>query len=224
MIDILVATIDETRRPGGLEHAPAHTVALDTRAPWAAAANALLDGAAERGHDALFLDDDVILHAASLALLPAYYDKADVFGFTLMSGGGVASAGLVANGSAGLTPPESIRDILTPAYVAHVTTSAIYIKASVLRAGVRFPIWPGAHHEDVAFTYACWLAGFKVAYLPGVIDHPLTPHGAGATKSSDPEFNPKRRINAEHLAVWVEQAGVLSAIQAGRIPTKRWAI
>jgi hypothetical protein len=224
VINVLVATIDADRRPGGLQHLPEHRLLVDSRKGWADAANALLDQAAERGGDALFLDDDVTLYPSTLALLNHYYDRAAVFGFTLVSGGGVASAGLVANASGGLTPPSDIRDILAPAYVAHVTTSAIYIKADVVRAGVRFPVWPGAHHEDVAFTYDCWLRGFNVAYLPGLVEHPLTQHGAGGTKSADPAFNDKRATNAHHLSVWIQQRGVLEAIAAGRIPTKRWGL
>lgn len=220
MISILVAS-KAGRAPLGLHHAPAHELLVSSAPGWANAANALLDAAAAHGRDALFLDDDVTLYSHSLAVLAAALDAADLFGFTLLNGPHVASAGFVANGSAGLMPAQTPRDVLLPAYVAHVTASALYIKSHVLRAGLRFPVWPGMHHEDVAFTFDAWLRGFRVAYLPGAIDHPLTEHGAGATKSAETDFHDKRMVNAQHLGAWVLEHGVIGAIATGRIPTER---
>jgi hypothetical protein len=223
MIDILVASKNGTL-PGGLEHAPAHDVFLSSAPGWAAASNALLDQAAARGNDVLFLDDDATLTPSTLALLPYYRNTADVFGFTLLSGPFVASAGFSVRPDGGLNPAQTPRDIMTPALVAHVTTSAIYLSARVVRAGIRFPIWPGAHLEDVAFTHACWLAGFKVAYLPGAVDHYITPEGGGITKSADPAFDAQKEVNLNALRGWMIERDVLGAIAAGVIPSERIAL
>ena len=59
---------------------------------------------------------------------------------------------------------------------------------AVLTAGVRFPVWPGVHSEDVAFTYDCWLHGFKVLYVPNRAEHALEPNGVGATKAQTTTF------------------------------------
>jgi hypothetical protein len=226
MLDILVATIDETRVPGGLEHiGQPFRLLVDTRKGWAEAANALLDAA--KG-DALFLDDDATLTATSLALLEKYYGAASLFGFTLITPQGgwergwqVASAGMGADREGRLSHGTDVRDVMTPAYVAHVTTSAIYIKHEAIAAGLRFPVWPGAHHEDVAFTFDAWLQGFKVAYIPGLVEHPLTGAGAGATKSASAGFAEQRTINARHLESWIREKDIVGAIAAGKIPLGR---
>ena len=222
MLDVLVATIDESRTPGGLEHiGQPFRLLVDTSKGWANAANTLLDQA--KG-DALFLDDDVTLTASTLALLPAYYDKADIFGFTLVSPGEgwnaswrVVSAGFGLDSANNTRPASDIREVMTPAYVAHVTASALYIKAHVLRAGLRFPIWPGAHYEDVAFTVEAWIRGFKVAYLPGLIEHPLTAAGAGKTKSAEDNFNRRRAQNEALYKAWMDDKD-LSLVPRQRMP------
>lgn len=229
MLDVLVATVDKNRRPGGLEHiGQSYRLLVDDRKGWAESSNYLLDQAAEAGHDALFLDDDVTLTPATLALLPRYYDRASVFGFTLLTPSQgdwhIASAGMRSTPSGTLVPAKDTRDVLEPAYVAHVTTSAIYLKAEVLRAGIRFPIWPGMHYEDVAFTFDCWLHGFKVAYIPGLAEHPLTHKWAGATKSGIEGFDQQRTVNLGALQGWMHERGVLEALASGRIPTERVSI
>jgi hypothetical protein len=226
LFDTLVATIDETRVPGGLEHiAQPYRLLVDARKGWAEASNALLDAAEG---DALFLDDDATLTPTTLSLLAQYYDRASVFGFTLITPQGgwdrgwqVASAGMGADREGRLSHGSDVRDVMTPSYVAHVTTSAIYIKHEVIAAGVRFPVWPGAHHEDVAFTFDCWLHGFKVAYLPGLVEHPLTGAGAGATKSGQEGFSEKRAVNMFHLEEWKAEKDIVGAIAAGGIPLGR---
>jgi hypothetical protein len=226
MLDILVATVDETRVPKGLEHiGQPFRILVDTRKGWAEAANALLDKASG---DALFLDDDVTLTPTSLALLEKYYDAASLFGFTLITPQGgwntgwqVASAGMGADKEGRLTHGTDVRDVMTPAHVAHATTSAIYIKQEAIRAGLRFPVWPGAHYEDVAFTFDAWLRGLKVAYLPGLVEHPLTGAGAGATKSASIGFQDARAVNARCLEEWKAERDILGAIAAGRIPLGR---
>jgi GT2 family glycosyltransferase len=209
------------RQPQGLEHAGVSSLLTDSRPGWAAAANALLDLAASRGDDALFLDDDIELTADSLRFLWwPLIDAADVFGFTLFTNGTVTSAGFHATADGGLRPQQMLVDIMRPSLVAHVTASCLYIKREVLQAGIRFPVWPGQHHEDVAFTYDCWLRGFRVAYVPGVVHHHMNMAvGVGATKSLLPTFQQDRAINAECLRRWIAEHGVPQAIAAGQIPT-----
>lgn len=222
MIDILLATIDKDRRPIGLEYVPGDSrLLVDTSAPWATAANNLLDRAE---HDALFLDDDITLLPSTFDLLERYYNHADVFGFALLTpiadgqAYGIGAAGMLAQPNGQLIPARDAQAILTPHLVAHCTTSLIYIKHHVIAAGVRFPVWPGAHYEDVAFTYDCWLHGFKVMYLPGAAIHPLTNVGAGKTKSESERFAERRALNEAHLKIWTIECGVPAAIARGEIP------
>jgi GT2 family glycosyltransferase len=216
MISILVAT-KTGAEPGGLQHAPEHRVCIDTRKGWANAANALLDRAATFGDDALFIDDDATLTETTFARLATYRDAADVFGFTLCEADGtVNSAGHCAVPGGWLLPRD--RALAgTPCYVAHVSASCMYIGANVLRAGVRFPVWPGEHSEDVAFTYAVWLHGFRVAYIPGKVIHPLHA-GTGATKAQIPDLAERQAENTRQLRTWMTERFVHAAIEDGRIP------
>lgn len=222
MLTVLCATTG-TRIPLGLDSLPPHTLLTDGRPGWAQAANALLDQAAERGTDALFIDDDIEFTPDSLRLLtPDVLARAEVFGFTLFTGYAITSAGFHATldgGAPQLAPQRNIIDILRPGYVAHVTASCMYLTAAVLRAGVRFPVWPGQHHEDVAFTYECWLRGFRVAYVPGVVYHHLDlAVGVGATKAKLPTFHADRALNHEALQRWVREHDVAAAVRDGRVP------
>lgn len=163
---------------------------------WANAANALLDYAATKSGDALFLDDDVVLMETSLDGVRAHYDSADLFGLdlhVLSTGERQAGARHLADLSEWNRPG--------PAYVAHVSTSAIYIKASVLRAGLRFPVWPGVHWEDVALCFEAWRLGFRVMAVPGLVWHAIE-GGIGATKRRTPEFWAKWGINRACFAQW----------------------
>lgn len=222
MLNILVACKEPTT-PGGLEHIPGvqgrdWQIIYDLAPGWAVASNALLDLAAELGGDALFLDDDATLTETTLLRLPELYDRAEVFGFTLVDEQGhITSAAheLYANGQ---IFPRSAAMAGTPAYVAHVTTSAIYLKESVLRAGVRFPIWPGIHKEDVAFTFSCWLAGQRVLYIPGKVIHPLEDIGVGRTKAQEQGLQAKLDLNNVALTQWMIDHKVMEAARAGRIP------
>jgi GT2 family glycosyltransferase len=216
MISILVAT-KTGALPGGLQHAPPHALISSTVLGWADAANHLLDVAAEIGDDALFIDDDATLTETTFARLAEYRDAADVFGFTLCDADGRPnSAGHVAVPGGWLLPRD--RALAgTPCYIAHVSASCMYIGANVLRAGVRFPVWPGEHSEDVAFTYDVWLHGFKVAYIPGVVIHPLHA-GTGATKALIPDLTARQAENAALLRAWMDARGVAAALADGRIP------
>lgn len=216
MISVLVAT-KTGALPGGLQHAPPHTLISSTMLGWANAANHLLDSAAGLGHDALFIDDDATLTEATFARLPEFRDSADVFGFTLCNADGTPnSAGHVALPGGWLLPRDTAL-AGTPCYIAHVSASCMYISAAVLRAGIRFPVWPGEHSEDVAFTYDVWLRGFRVAYIPGAVIHPLH-GGTGATKAQIPDLAARQAVNAGQLRAWADAQGVAAAIEDGRIP------
>lgn len=215
MIDVLVATLG--RLPLGLEHIPwPHRVLTDSRPGWAEAANALLDAAAEAGHDALFLDDDVEILPETFAHFAEYEPWADVFGFRLRAPSGRAiSFGYCLMENGHLMPSF---DTTRACYLAHVTASVLYIKHAVLAAGVRFPVWPGIHGEDVAFTYDVWLHGFMVAYLPFDAVHHIHESGIGATKAHIEGVGARISENQIHLDAWVNDHEVLAAAKIGRMP------
>ena len=190
-------------------------IIFDTRKGWAEASNALLEQAAALGGDALFLDDDTALTPASLDGVKAHYFDADLFGLDLHDMNGERQAGarhiLGADGA--------LVDWVQPgpAYVAHVSTSAIYIKERVLRAGVRFPVWPGIHWEDVAFCLDAWLSGFKVMAVPGYVHHAIV-GGVGATKRHDADFWNRWGRNRQAFYDWCGERGMMQALAEGRVP------
>jgi hypothetical protein len=203
------------REPSGLEYIPVPYQYLpDTRKGWAAASNALLNDAAWLGADVLFVDDDVSLTPRTFEDFERWYDLADVIGFRLTQGGRTVSAGHVLYPD-GLLLPNQYPD--EPAYLAHVTASAMYIKHRVLRAGVRFPEWPGVHSEDVAFTHDVWMHGFQVLYWPSPVEHALEPSGIGATKAHETNLPDRLQANAQRLHEWCA-ARDMSRVLRGRQP------
>lgn len=212
-INVLVASYGP-RRPGGLEHLPSYRYYSNSTLGWALASNQLLEYVAEDDYDALFLDDDVTLTAGCLDGVRAHYAAADVFGLDLHAMDGTRQQGarhiLDANG----VPHDWVAP--GPAYVAHCSTSAIYLKAAAVRA-LRFPIWPGMHWEDVAFCLDAWLHGLKVLAVPGLVHHAIE-GGVGATKRHDDAFWPKWRMNMEAMTVWMREHDVAQALADGRIP------
>lgn len=213
MLNVLVAC-KAPKAPGGLEYAGEHRVFFNSGVGWGAASNALLDTAAALGGDALFLDDDVTLLPESLAGVREYYAYADLFGLDLhdMTGARQAGARHIMDADGGL------HDWVQPgpAYVAHCSTSAIYLKAAAVKA-LRFPIWPGLHWEDVAFCLDAWLQGFKVLAVPGHVRHAIE-GGVGATKRHTPEFWAKWGANMQAMGAWCADRGVAQALADGRIP------
>ena len=214
MRNILVAC-KEKKAPGGLEHAGVHRVLYDTSVPWSVAANALLDAGAALGGDALFLDDDVTLTETSLDGVRQWYDRADIFGLDLHDLSGQRQAGARHI----LDEHGALHDWMQagPAYVAHVSTSAVYLKASVLQSSVRFPVWPGIHWEDVAFCLDAWLQGFRVLAVPGYVHHAIE-GGAGSTKRYDARFWERWALNRQHFSGWCVEREVVGALVEGRIP------
>lgn len=216
MLNILVACKEE-RAPGGLEFArpDKQRVFYDTNASWGEASNNLLAQAAYFGGDALFLDDDVTLTAGCLDHVFSHYPDADIFGLDLhdMTGERQAGARHI------IDTTGALHDWVQPgpAYVAHCSTSAIYIKQDVLRANVRFPIWDGIHWEDVAFCLDAWLHGFKVLAVPGYVHHNIV-GGVGATKRHAPEFWEKWARNRQYFGAWCGERGVMQALADGRVP------
>lgn len=220
VVDVLVATKDG-KDPAGLEHFPCQCRLLtESRPGWAHAANALLDYAAATGHDALFVDDDVTILPETFEQFGRYYPLADVFGFRLRNPSGQEQVGW------GLQKPNPYPD--RACYLAHVTASLLYIRAEVLRAGVRFPVWPGLHFEDIQFTYDCWAHGFAVAYLPLPALHDLGPteggHMLGATKRHEPDIARRRAVNHRCLDQWAIKHNLRRMAEDGRIPFGVWGI
>lgn len=233
MLDVLVATIDAARHPGGLQYLGEHRILTDTRAPWAAAANALLDQAADAGHDALFIDDDVELLPGSLDLVQTYYDHADLFGINLIAPNGpggwyVQSAGHMlrpADGGLAIAPFDSFATSI-PCLVFHAGTSCMYIKHRALAdKRVRFPEhWTGVHHEDVYYCASAWLAGYRVARLPSTAIHYTHEIGAGQTKAVLPNFHSGREENMTALIAWMGEQNVAQKAADGAIPIGVWAM
>lgn len=213
---VLVASKDG-REPGGLEHLGEHRLLLDTSAGWGAAANALLKQAAAAGSDALFCDDDVVFTPTSLDGVRAHYDAADIFGLDLHTLDGIRQAG-----ARHTWDGQQISDWVEagPAYVAHVTASAMYLKASAL--ALRFPSWPGLYYEDVALCFDAWIKGLKVLAVPGVVRHDIE-NGSGATKRHTPEFWAKFEKNRSRFFSWCEKHDLSKVPQDAQPPreTKR---
>lgn len=197
---VLVAC-KETKTPSGLGHLNQigqYALLQSTAVPWAYAANILLDQAVALGGDALFLDDDVTLTADSLTGVRQYYDHADIFGLDLHALDGARQVG-----ARHTWDGQVLHDWVEPgpAYVAHVSTSAVYIKHSVLAAGIRFPVWDGVHWEDVALCLEAWRQGFKVLAVPGLVHHAIE-GGVGATKRRTPEFWGRWGANKAAFQAW----------------------
>lgn len=198
-LTVLVAC-KEPRTPLGLEHIGEWRIFHDTSTPWAQAANQLLDTAARFEDDALFLDDDVTLTAGCLDHVFSHYDHADLFGLDLHALDGSRQVG-----ARHAWDGTQLHDWVQPgpAYVAHVSTSAIYIKAGAIAAGLRFPVWPGIHWEDVAFCFDAWARGLRVMAVPGLVLHAIE-GGVGATKRHSPSFWERWGQNRECFQQWCE--------------------
>lgn len=199
-LTILVAS-KAGRTPQGLEHLGDYRLIVNDAAGWGAASNALLKEAASLGGDALFCDDDVTFTADSLAGVLSHADKADIFGLDLHTLDHIRQAG-----ARHTWDGTEIHDWVQsgPAYVAHVTASALYLTAASLKAGVQFPIWPGLHWEDVAFCFSAWATGLKVAAVPGLTYH-ATLGGIGATKRYDEAFWEKWHANRSRFYAWCKK-------------------
>lgn len=210
MLNVLVAC-KAPKHPGGLEHLGVEGVdwriAFDTGAGWAAASNRLLDHA---DGDVLFCDDDVTFTAGCLDGVQQWRGHADVFGLDLHDLRGARQVGARHI----LTAEGAVADWVAPgpAYVAHVSTSAIYLSAAVARV-VRFPIWEGLHWEDVAFCFEAWTRGFRVMAVPGTVLHAIE-QGVGATKRQDAAFWPRWHVNRAAFQAWC-QGRDLRAVPVG---------
>lgn len=208
MLNILVAC-KEPREPKGLDCLSVpYRIIRSTTAPWGRGANELLDQCQKWGTDALFLDDDTTLVEGSLAGVRDHYDRADLFGLDLH----VLGTGERQPGARHLADMSEWVHA-GPAYVAHVSTSAIYIKAGAIASGLRFPEWHGIHWEDVAFCFEAWLRGLRVLAVPGLVYHDIQA-GAGATKRHDPAFWAKWGANKAAFEAWCGERD-LSAVPKG---------
>lgn len=223
MIQVLCASLGD-RQPKGLEYIPnGHEITFCADKGWSKAANKLLDHAAHCGDYALFLDDDIELTPHTFALLNKKPPTADVVGFTLLHRNGqVQSAGhqfVPVHSNVVMQPLQSLYEIMTPRYVAHVTASCFLLSPRLLRSGVRFPEWDGQHYEDAAFTIEAWRQGFTVAYVPGIVWHEFdTTAGAGATKAKQETFQAEREKNRVRLEEWYREIGLTQLCLDGIVP------
>lgn len=221
-LDVLVAS-KHGRPPGGLQHLGAHNLMIDSTPGWGQSANKLFD---ESKHDALFIDDDVTLTPYTFDLLERYWDRADIFGFTLCAPENwqaIYSAGFTYKLVNQLWEMGPQPRVMVPSLVPHVTTSCIVVKRKVIDAGLRFPIWPGIHYEDIVYTLEAWLMGFKVAYLPGVCLHHMgkpdeNARPTGFTKAQEPDLVVKKKLNEEHLFQWSKERRIERAVNQEVIP------
>ena len=226
-VDVLVAT-RHGKPPAGLDYLGKHgAVYLDDTAGWSVAANRLLDAAAERGRDVLFADDDITFGPETFHRLHAFWDRAEIFGFAMTDSHGRPN---YIGCDLRQVPPtaahpwplayaqRSFDQTNTPAYVAHVTTSACLIKHNALRAGVRFPAWPGIYHEDRFFMLDAWRRGFRVAYVPGKITH------SGGGRAREPDAAGKGALNWRLLHQWMIDHDIPGHCQNGRIPLEGWPL
>lgn len=216
MLNILVAC-KTPKEPGGLRfiRRAAPCILYEMAPGWSNAANTLLDRAAWFGGDALFLDDDVALTSGCLDAVREHYDRASLFGLDLhdLTGSRQAGARHI------LDKEGALHDWVEsgPAYVAHVSTSAIYLKEDFIQSGVRFPVWDGIHWEDVAFCLDAWLHGFKVMAVPGYVHHAIVA-GVGATKRHTPEFWEKWAANRQAFGAWCGEQQIMQALARGDVP------
>lgn len=225
MIDVLIATLGKVK-PGGLENLPANNrILYDMSSPWAASANKLFDASE---NDVLFMDDDITLLPGFLNNVFKYYDRADIFGFTLrMPGNFIPSAAgcsinpdwqLDHNNLLPLKFHNTNFEVITqPGYVAHVSASCMYVKKSVIKSGLRFPVWPGKWFEDVWYGIEAWKRGFRVMYVPGDVIHEL-----GATKNNN-DYESKRlaNLNAHMLIAKCYELDVFGDVRKGLIPSDK---
>lgn len=207
--------------PAGLS-VPDTQVLIETCAPWGVAANNLLDRfiGETTAEWLLFADDDIEVCDITFAGLDKMKDRADIWGFCLCyPNGNVQSAGhIYLSPDAPLTPLNSYpHRLLWPSYVAHVTASCFLLNRRVIKGGLRFPLWPGQHYEDVLFTLYAWMCGYKVAYWPGPCIHDCD-SGVGRTKGQEADFEERRKVNHGLLMEWQEQVGLKAALQNGVVP------
>lgn len=209
MLNILIAS-KARKAPGGLEHLPPHRLIFSDATPWGRAVNELLGDALAAGGDALLIDDDTQLTETSLEGVNTFYDHADAFGLDLHTLDGTRQPGA-----------RHTRNLIDwthpgPAYVAHVSTSAIYLKRSALVSGARFPEWDGMHHEDLVYCFDLWLRGCKILAVPGYVHHNIV-GGIGSTKRQDPTFWAGYARNRAAWLAWIEGRD-LSAVPEGAVP------
>jgi O-antigen biosynthesis protein len=157
-------------------------------------------GLKESTGDVILMDDDVVLNADTFSTVEKYYNDADIFGFKLLfPDGAIQHAGGFIRGSQighlGFREPADSPEFMVPRYVAHATTSLIYIKRHVLKKlGGMAENYPGMQFEDVDFNIRAIKAGFRILNLPQ-----SAVHEQSASKQHLPDFQRKMAWNYKSL-------------------------
>jgi GT2 family glycosyltransferase len=171
-----------------------HFIGPEYASSWPGAINAGL-AHVPKGRDVILMDDDVFLMPNTFSKVEEMYDKADIFGFKLLYPDGRIqhAGGQFADGKLGhrFWAQDDIGQAELPVYLAHATTSLIYIKAHVLEklCGMAMD-YPGVQYEDVDFCIRALREGFKILYLPQAAIHMES-----ASKKHLPRFNIEAQKN-----------------------------
>lgn len=152
-----------------------HLVGPEYANSWPGAINHGLAGV-PKGRDVIIMDDDIFLMPDTFAKIEGMYDAADIFGFKLLYPDGRLqhAGGLFVDDKLGhrYWQQEDKGQADSPMYMAHVTTSLIYIKAHVIeKLGGMATDYPGVQFEDVDFCIRALKAGFRLLYLPSAAVH-----------------------------------------------------
>lgn len=153
----------------------------------------------DKNSDVVLMDDDIFLMPESLSLVSPFYEDADIFGFKLLFPNGKLqhAGGLFRGGTVGhrFFMEDDNGQADERCFVAHVTTSLIYIKRRVIdKLGGMAEDYPGSQMEDVDFCLRAIKAGFKIMYLPSPAIHLES-----ATKKDNAQFRIKMMQNIIEL-------------------------
>ena len=200
VVDVVIPTLGKphsTMAFSLLRHIPwpIHFHAIVEGESWPEAVNL---GLFESKNDVILMDDDIFLRPDTFKPLmdEATFNSADIFGFKLLRmDGKIQHAGGYFTGNC-MTHvgygEEDRGQYDNPRFLAHVTTSLVYIKRNVIdKIGGMAQDMKGMQFEDVDFMFRALKEGFKILYVGG--------QGAGhiesATKSGMENFSGRMTEN-----------------------------